>query len=124
MKWTVPNRRLRRSSERGQALRYQLENVCQRGRLEALVLADASGIVLADAGDPAVCEELGAMAPLIGRSMLRIVASPLLAGADVAVRQICLLGQQLYLASAGGNTARDALLTESLRGIERILSAN
>lgn len=117
-------RRLRRSTQRDLALCFQLEHVRDQGRLEALVLADDDGLPLSAAGDPAVCTELAAIAPLMARSALGMPLPPLLRGADVAVRIVHVHGQPLYLASVGGGVARDALLAHSMRGVHRILSAN
>jgi hypothetical protein len=117
-------RRARRSTHRDLALGFQLEHARDRGSLEALVLADDDGLALAGAGDPAVCRELAAVAPLIAKSILGIPLPPLLRGAEVAVRVVRVHNQPLYLASVGGNVARDALLAHSLRGVHRILSAN
>ena len=58
--WMLSERRNRRSADREVALRYQMEHVREQGNLEALVLSDADGLVLASAGDSSVCEELGA----------------------------------------------------------------
>lgn len=117
-------RRTRRSSHRDLALGFQLEHVRDRARLEVLVLADEDGLALATAGDPAVCREVAAIAPLIARSVLGIPLPPLLRGAEVAIRVVEVHGQPLYLASVGGGVARDALLAHSLRGVHRILAAN
>jgi hypothetical protein len=106
------------------ALRYQLEHAREKGGLEALVLADDAGLVVASSGDAAVCTELGAVAPLVSRSALGMPMPPLLKGSEVAVRRIDVYGQELFLASAGGGVARDALLTKSLVGVHRILAAN
>ncbi len=116
-------RRTRRSEHRDVALNYQIEHARDSARLEALVLADDQGLTLAESGDRAVCAELAAIAPLMTRS-LGMPLPPLLRGADVAVRTIRIHGQPLYLASIGGTVARDALLTTSLRGVERILASN
>ena len=43
---------------------------------------------------------------------------------DVSVRTIECYGEPLYLASLGGGVARDALLSHSARGIQRILTSN
>lgn len=102
---------------------YQLEHTRDKGRIEALVLTDAAGLVVACAGDEAVCEELGAIAPLVPRA-LGMPMPPLLRGGEVAVRPLSLQGQDLYLASLGGNVARDALLANSTKGVKRILGAN
>lgn len=117
-------RRARRSTHRDLALGYQLAHVRDRGRLEALVLADDDGLALATAGDPGVCRELAAIAPLWAKSILGIPLPPLLRGAEVAVRLVHVHNQPLYLASVGGGVARDALLSHSLSGVRRILAAN
>lgn len=116
-------RRARRSEHRDLALRYQLEHLRDQARLEALVLADDQGLPLAESGDSAVCAELAAIAPLMIRT-LGMPMPPLLRGADVAVRTIRVHGQALHLASVGGTVARDALLSTSMRGVERILASN
>src|SRR5271165_4067426 len=60
-------RRTKRSSDPLVALHYQLAH-CRRERgLDALVVADDSGIVVAGAGGWAACEELAAYAPLLVR---------------------------------------------------------
>jgi len=117
-------RRVRRSSHRELALGFQLEHVRDRARLEALVLADDDGLALSTSGDPAVCRELAAIAPLWAKSILGIPLPPLLHGAELAVRIVHVHGQPLYLASVGGGVARDALLSHSLSGVRRILSCN
>ena len=122
--WMLDDRRRRRSGNRGTALRFQLEHARNRGKIEALVLADRDGLVLAQAGKNGVCEELGAYAPLYSRSPLGMRLPPMLRGGEVAVRPMRLHGQDLYLASLGGGVARDALLSHSSNGIQRILTAN
>ena len=117
-------RRARRSNHRDLALGFQLEHVRDRGRLEALVLADDDGLALATAGDPAVCRELSAIAPLMARSILGIPMPGMLRGAEVAVRIVHVHGVPLYLASVGGGVARDALLSHSMAGVRRILASN
>ncbi|MCB9602065.1 MAG: hypothetical protein H6721_19430 [Sandaracinus sp.] len=123
MNWMLEERRQRRSPDRTVALRFQLEHTRDKGRIEALVLTDSEGLVVAHAGDDAVCEELGAIAPLVPRT-LGMPMPPLLRGGEVAVRSFLLDGQELYLASLGGNVARDALLANSSKGLRRILGCN
>lgn len=122
--WMLEDRRTRRSGERHLALRYQLEHSRQSGGLEALVLCDDAGLVVAGAGEAIVCEELGAYAPLLCRSPLGMRLSPLLRGGEVAVRPVTLHGQDLYLACLGGGVARDALMANSSHGVKRIMAAN
>lgn len=124
MYWMLDDRRSRRSEDRAVALRYQLEHARERGGLEALVLADAQGLLLSCAGDPGVCEELAAFAPLLSRTVLGMPLPPLLRGADVDVRPMSLNGQALFLACVGGGMARDALISHSLQGVHRILATN
>lgn len=124
MLWILEERRQRRSDERHIALRYQLEHARDRGGLEALVLADDAGLVVAQSGDYALCAELAAIAPLLAKSILGMPLPPLLRGGDIAVRPIRLHGQELYLASLGGGVARDALLSRSTHGVKRILASN
>src|SRR5271165_1035438 len=60
-------RRTKRSSDPLVALHYQLAH-CRRERgLDALVVADDSGVVVAGSGSWAACEELAAYAPLLVR---------------------------------------------------------
>ncbi len=122
--YPLEERRSRRSSHRDLALTFQLEHVRDRGRLEALVLADDDGLILSAVGDNTVCRELGAIAPLMAKSILGIPLPPMLRGAEVAVRIVHVHDQPLYLASVGGGVARDALLSHSMRGVHRILAAN
>jgi hypothetical protein len=124
MTWIFDDRRQRRSADRYVALRYQLEYTRDRGSLEALVLADDDGLLIASSGDAAVCAELGAVAPLVVQSALGMPLPPLLKGAEVAVRPVEIYGQRLFLAAVGGNVARDAHLTSSKTGVERILTLN
>ncbi len=79
---------------------------------------------MAQSGDPAVCAELGAIAPLLGRTVLGMPLPPLLRGGEVTIRPLRLYGQHLYLACLGGNAARDAFLKSSLNGVHRILASN
>jgi hypothetical protein len=60
----LEDRRRKRSADPLVALHYQLAHARQEGRLEAIVVADDSGVVVAGAGAWATCEELAAYAPL------------------------------------------------------------
>jgi len=124
MTWFIEDRRLRRSTDRYVALRYQLEHTREKAGLEALVLADDAGLVVAGSGDASVCAELGAIAPLVSRSAMGMPLPPLLRGSDVAIRSVLVFGQQLYLACVGGGVARDAVLSTSSKGLQRILACN
>ena len=122
---TAPSeRRTRRSEHHDLALRYQLESTRTRGRMSALALSDGTGILLAWAGEDNVCEELGAVAPMIVQGWPPEFERGALKRDEISVRAIECFGEQLYLASLGGGVAREALLAHSARGIHRILTAN
>ena len=120
----LKDRRLRRSAHFHVALRFQLESTLRRGRMAALALTDRSGLLLAWAGEDSVCEELGAVAPMVLHGWPPELERSSLPREDVSVRAIECFGEPLYLASLGGGVARDALLAHSARGIHRILTAN
>src|SRR5262249_3997345 len=60
-------RRRRRSDDPLVALHYQLAHARQEGQLEAIVVADDAGVVVAGAGAWATCEELAAYAPILAQ---------------------------------------------------------
>ena len=60
-------RRKQRSTDPLVALHYQLAQSKTRSSVEAIVLADPSGVVVAGAGSWVVCEELAAYAPLFSQ---------------------------------------------------------
>src|SRR5690554_6352848 len=114
MKLHTHERRVRRSRESAIALRYQLEHSRERGRLEALVVTDESGLLVASSGAEELCEELGAMAPVFGKTFVSPSDLPTLEGGEIAIRTLRACGESFYLASVGGGVARDAIL-ESTR---------
>src|ERR1019366_6378322 len=65
----LEDRRRKRSDDPLVALHYQLAQARQEGRLEAIVIADDAGVVVAGAGAWAVCEELAAYAPLLAQGV-------------------------------------------------------
>jgi hypothetical protein len=117
-------RRQRRSQNFSTALRYQLECTLKRGRMSALALTDGAGLLLAWAGDDALCHELGVVAPVVAHGWPPELEPARLTKDEVSVRALECFGEPLYLASLGGGVARDALLAHSARGIHRILTAN
>ena len=61
-------RRTRRSEDPLVALHYKLSATRRDRGLEAIVVADADGLVIAGAGAWPLCEEVAAYAPLLGES--------------------------------------------------------
>lgn len=131
------DRRRRRSSDPLVALHYQLAEARSRGDLDAIVVADPSGVVVAGAGSWPVCEELAAYAPLLAEgawaSMTSQVSSRVetLRG-EVDVRAVNVGGMEVLLCARQKKkteaievqavASRD--LENAARGVSRILMMN
>jgi len=126
-------RRHRRSEDPLVALHYQLSSARARGELDAIVVADASGVVVAGAGSWPVCEELAAYAPLLAEgswaSMSDDVSSRVASlRKEVEVRALSVGGQEVLLCARrqrrasepGEGVMRD--LDQAADGIARILN--
>ena len=112
-------RRTRRSNNQLIALRFQLETTKQQASLRALALSTEDGLLLAWAGDDTECEELGAVAPVLGdgpHQGIQLAPAP-----NVDVREFELQGHRLFLSSCGGAGDAHAQLGGSVRRVERIL---
>jgi hypothetical protein len=138
MNFAIPEseRRTRRSNDPLVALHYQLAEVRQKANLQALVLADTSGVVVAGSGSWPVCEELAAYAPLLDDckrehdgaeseltqtlSKLRtevVIEHVLL---DAGDPPILLCGRSTHFANA---ESTNAFMRSAAQGVLRILSA-
>jgi hypothetical protein len=124
---THEDRRHKRSNDPLIALHYQLSHARNDGDLEAIVLADTSGVVVAGAGSWATCEELAAYAPLLAQGVWTEPGSSL--GSRVAsmrtevdVQPMTVDGQEVYLCARGG-WKRGAMMERAARGVARILTA-
>jgi hypothetical protein len=129
------DRRRRRSADPLVALHYQLSSTRSRGELDAIVVADASGVVVAGAGSWPVCEELAAYAPLLAEgawgTMTDTVSSRVESlRKDVSVRSIDVGGQEILLCARrqrdgrGGEASApnvDRDLDQIALGVTRIL---
>ena len=122
-------RRRRRSSDPLVALHYQLSTARHAGDLDAIVVADASGVVVAGAGSWAICEELAAYAPLLvhPEPMTDSASSRVdVLRREVEVRTMEIGGQEVLLCARGGSThygVRDASVARAADGVTRILRA-
>jgi len=132
----ISERRRRRSADPLVALHYQLSETRSRGEVDAIVVADASGVVVAGAGSWPVCEELAAYAPLLAEgawaSMTGDVSSRVeTLRKDVEVRALSVAGQEVLLCARrqrrgegraiGAAVERD--LDQAAAGISRILQS-
>jgi hypothetical protein len=120
-------RRRRRSDDPQRALSLQLSQVRDEARLDALVLASHEGLAIAHAGDPAICCELAAFAPLLSQGPLHTDLE--LPQRLLFVRALTFEGSPLYLASCGDNPDEttfaqvDQWLAKASVGLTRILAA-
>ncbi len=112
----MPERRTRRSDDLMTALHYQLAFARHQGEFDALVLADASGCVVAGAGAWATCELLAAYAPLLAHEDTS--GAPM---ADVEIHKLLVDGGEVLLCARGGGSARAASMNRAAAGCERIL---
>lgn len=132
------DRRLRRSSDPLVALHYQLSSARARGDLDAIVVADPSGVVVAGAGSWPVCEELAAYAPLLADGAWASMSSDVSCRVEalrreVDVRLVAVGEQEVLLCARRGRERRTETvestaistrdLDEAARGVSRILSA-
>lgn len=133
-----PERRTRRSTDPLVALHYQLASTRARGELDAIVVADTSGVVVAGAGSWPTCEEIAAFAPLLAdgawASMSDSVSSRVewlrreveVRTVSIGEQDVLLCARKLGRADASSNDG-DARSAESLEhaaaGIARILRA-
>jgi hypothetical protein len=122
-------RRRRRSHDPITALHYQLAFTRSLGGLEAVVLVDESGCLVAGAGAWPTCEELAAYAPLfarpeqIGSSAVSSRISAL--SSEVCVRTVTLACGEAFLCGRGANNgAGGDLLARAAEGCRRILGAD
>lgn len=95
-------RRQRRSSDPLVALHYQLSTTRARAELDAIVVADASGVVVAGAGSWPVCEELAAYAPLLAEGAWARVTDQVSSRVEslrqeVEIRSLSIGGQEVLL---------------------------
>jgi hypothetical protein len=122
-------RRRQRSQDPLVALHYQLAHARQEGSLDAIVVAEESGVVVAGAGAWAVCEELAAYAPLLAQSGWR---EPGLGRASrvlelvpqVEVKPVEVEGQTVLLCARGSKrSATTQAMQRAAAGVARILAA-
>ncbi len=125
----VPSeRRRRRSDDPLVALHYQLAHARQEGQLEAIVVADDAGVVVAGAGAWATCEELAAYAPILAQGQwtepgLDDTSRMAELRGQVDVQPVEVDGQTVLLCVRGGRnaTAGSTAVDRAAAGVARIL---
>jgi hypothetical protein len=119
------DRRRKRSDDPLIAMHYQLARARHDGRLDAIVVADDTGVVVAGVGGWAVCEELAAYAPLLAQGLW---CEPGLDGdsriaelrTEVDVQPVDVNGQTVLLCARGG-WMRAMAMEMAAAGVARIL---
>ncbi|MFW5966298.1 MAG: hypothetical protein ACOCV2_02215 [Persicimonas sp.] len=124
-------RRRKRSNRAHAAMTYQLEHVFEQQDLTHLALGDASGLLLASAGEADEATTLVAYAPVLStrqgasrREMLGQLRShlPHIDADNLSIRRFRVDGQDLFLCCvADESAARQASLYRTVTGIRRIL---
>jgi hypothetical protein len=119
------DRRRRRSDDAIMALHYQLASARHEAALDALVLVDDRGCLVAGAGAWPACEELAAYAPLLAHPSAignATVSSRIEAlTGDVAVQTLVIDGGEAVLCARGGGEARRGSIERAAAGCRRIL---
>ena len=131
----MDDRRRRRSSDPLIALHYQLSSARARNDLDAIVVADPSGVVVAGAGSWPVCEELAAYAPLLADGPWATMTTPISSRVEalrheVDIRSVAVGTQEVLLCARQKRRAEavEAIelatreLDEAARGVSRILT--
>ncbi|APR87063.1 hypothetical protein A7982_12412 [Minicystis rosea] len=120
------DRRRRRSDDPITALHYQLAHTRAEGGLDAVVLVDDAGCLVAGAGAWPACEELAAYAPLLANRAAigsAAVGSRIAAlESEVLVQTLTVDGCEIVVCGRGGDGSRQDLLARAAAGCRRILA--
>jgi hypothetical protein len=117
-------RRKRRSTDPLVALHHQLAQSKSRSRVDAIVLADSAGVVVAGAGSWVVCEELAAYAPLFAQTGDDLPGRVAGLRAECEVRAMTAGGQPMLLCAMGKSSARTQAADLAAEGVVRILETS
>lgn len=124
---TGVERRVNRSAELGQALKYQLDACRAEGRLDAMLVADDWGLCVAESGARGGEAELAACLPPAARSGFAAVSSrlPRDAAKTMDLQRLVIGSSQLFVCAVGGRPEkRAASLRRVEAGFRRILAAS
>jgi hypothetical protein len=128
----LEERRQKRSRDPLVALHYQLAHARRRGSLDAIVVADSRGVVVAGAGSWAMCEELAAYAPLLAQAEPRLLQPARFEEVhatridalrtQTSIARFEIDDQELLLCARGGQ-GKNSDLAATTDGVARILRA-
>jgi hypothetical protein len=113
-------RRTKRSAERCEALQYLVEHVADRSRVQALVLVDDDGHIMAGTGIPRDVVGLVRTARGVARGTASADQVDLATrGADVTARPVATPEGTLYFAAMGDRVSG---VGDAVRAVQRIYS--
>lgn len=119
-------RRRRRAETQTLAMRYQLDDCCRDGEIQAMVIADGDGLPLAAAGDSYACDEVAARMVHVGARIKEFSGTLLGGGArwDVQMTKVSVDGSDLLVCAVGGTAEqRKRQIARGAAGALRILHA-
>jgi hypothetical protein len=109
-------RRTKRSESRDEALQYLVEAVADRSEVEAVVLVDDAGRIVAGTGMPIEVRDLARVAQPIARGDRDAIAR-VAEGSDVLARRVVLGDRTLYFAALGTRVRK---MTDAAHAVQRI----
>jgi len=113
------DRRQARSENTQVALTRLLEAARRSAALDALVLGDELGLLVAGAGAAELCDELAAVAPLFGSPNTTLPANLAVLGRGTEVRRLAVEGSQMFISGRGAGL--ELALGGVASGCQRIL---
>jgi hypothetical protein len=117
-----PDRRIARSADTLVALTRLLDGSRQASGLDAVVVADPTGFLVAGSGAFRTCEELAAYAPLAGAANDVIPTRLDVLSRRTEVRRLSIDGIEVLLCGRGADAGgRAVALEHAAAGCERIL---
>ncbi len=122
----MKERRRRRADTVTLALRYQLDDCCRDGEIQAMVVANEDGLPLAASGDRYACDEVAARMVLVGPRISSFDGTLLGSGQrwDVQMTKVHIDGSELLVCAVGGTPAqRKRQIARGAAGALRILAA-
>ncbi|NVB82072.1 MAG: hypothetical protein HOV81_27065 [Kofleriaceae bacterium] len=107
-------------------MRYQLDDCCRDGAIQAMVIADSEGLPLASAGDSYACDEVAARMVHVGARIKEFNGTLLGGGTrwDVQMTKVSVDGSELLVCAVGGTPEqRKRQIARGAAGALRILHA-
>jgi hypothetical protein len=121
---SISERRNKRSNATGEALQFALDRAVGRGELDAVIISDATGMVVAKSDTDLDLNMLAAILPLVGRGQVTAAIKRGGESRDLTVRPVEVQDEMLYVAALGGvHGGRLREVASSVAAAKRILAA-